>query len=103
MYLFIFQDFTMGDLLDILFHVVDRLDKKSLKRFQVYLTSSSTVGLKPIPEGLLNLDTTETVVRMIEAYGKENVLKITKHILRKMNRNDLMRAVDDWMKDSVQR
>ena len=89
----------MNDECDVLFYVLDQLDEKSLKRFRFYLSGASSVdGLKPIPNGTLTSDVTDTVEKLLQTYGKENSLKIVKDILCKIGLNSLAVEVDNWMK-----
>ena len=76
---------------DLLWVTLEKLTTEELKRFQSFLTTGLP-GYPPIPESQLkNADREKTVDLMVEKYKPEGAEKITKEILRKMNRRDLVK------------
>uniref|UniRef100_A0A8C7NH73 Pyrin domain-containing protein n=1 Tax=Oncorhynchus mykiss TaxID=8022 RepID=A0A8C7NH73_ONCMY len=68
---------------------LEELTEEQLKTFQSYLTSGRMLGFPPIPESQLeNTDRQDTVDQMVERYGPERAVKITRRILRGMKRVD---------------
>lgn len=78
--------------------VLDQFRAGDLKRFKSYLCENLLEGYKPIPIGQLeNSDVTDVVEKMKQFYPGEESVKITMHILEKMNRNDLVGEIKRQM------
>lgn len=75
----------------VVLHILDELAEEEFKRFKFYLQEHDILeGNKAIPRvNLERADRVDTVKRMMEIYTTE-VLEITKEILIRMSRNDLV-------------
>ncbi|XP_076142890.1 NACHT, LRR and PYD domains-containing protein 3-like isoform X2 [Alosa pseudoharengus] len=89
------QLLIMANQLDFLFHAMDHLKPDQLKRFKLYLSHRTLDDVEPIPkERLGNSDATDVVETMVEEYSTECAVRLTAHILRKINRTDLAEALE---------
>ncbi|XP_062388959.1 uncharacterized protein LOC134077392 [Sardina pilchardus] len=88
------QAIVMASQLDLLFHAMDHLKPDQLKRFKLYLSHRTLDDFQPIPrERLGDSDATDVVETMMEEYGSEGAVRITEHILKKINRTDLAESL----------
>ncbi|XP_063077516.1 NLR family CARD domain-containing protein 3-like [Engraulis encrasicolus] len=86
----------MADPLTLLLSTLEDLLPKELKKFGLYLTEGTVEGFPRIPRGRLppESDATHFARQMTEMYGGEGSLKITLHILREINHNELAERLE---------
>ena len=79
---------------EVLLKYLDNLGSKDFKRFKWYLWQQEGIGgFKAIPKSRLeNKDRTDTVDLMVEKYC-EDAIKVTRMILGKIDRNDLVKCL----------
>lgn len=94
--LFGLQVCTMADPLTLLLSTLEDLLPKELKKFGLYLTDGTVEGFPHMPRGRLppESDATHFARQMTEMYGVEGSLKITPHILREINLNELAERLE---------
>ncbi|XP_050927569.1 NACHT, LRR and PYD domains-containing protein 12-like isoform X2 [Lates calcarifer] len=81
---------------ELLLRALKDLGDNELKEFKWYLQKSEVLERFPvIPKSRLDkADRTDTVDQMLQTYC-ENTLEVTKKVLRKLDRNDLVRILSD--------
>ncbi|KAJ7987782.1 hypothetical protein DPEC_G00330080 [Dallia pectoralis] len=79
-----------------LLSTLEELPGKDMKRFQWYLTQNIPDGFSQIPKcDLENADRQDTVDKMVNTYGQDGAVNISRDILMKMNWNDLANTLKD--------
>uniref|UniRef100_A0A3Q2E5Z6 Pyrin domain-containing protein n=1 Tax=Cyprinodon variegatus TaxID=28743 RepID=A0A3Q2E5Z6_CYPVA len=72
------------------------LNRKELKKFKLFLKRGPP-GYPDIPESAVEgADTTDLVDLLLKTYTKD-ALEVAKHILTKVNRNDLVSKIDKYL------
>ncbi|KAJ8406846.1 hypothetical protein AAFF_G00297620 [Aldrovandia affinis] len=80
----------MAGVSSLLVDALDELEEKDVKRFKWALSQDMLEGFRHIPRGQLeNRDIMDMVDRMVDTYGGEGALRITLHILQKIDQNEL--------------
>lgn len=78
-----------------LFQILGKLDSVQLKRFRSYLSEYLLEGFNPISGGNLdNSDARDVVEKMKQFYTGDSSTAITLHILKKIDRNDLVDEIE---------
>ncbi|KAI2665144.1 NLR family CARD domain-containing protein 3 [Labeo rohita] len=81
----------MASVKQLLYDTLDDLEEEKLKRFKSYLREDG-----PIPVSVLEkADATDTVDQILDCFGPESAVKITLHILKKMNQNHLAEQLEN--------
>ncbi|XP_048093191.1 caspase b-like [Alosa alosa] len=76
--------------MEVLLDTLEELTAKELKKFKLFLTEETLEGVQHIPRGQLeNADATDVTSKMRDVYGQDGALKVTLHVLKKMNHNEL--------------
>ncbi len=75
----------MASVMDLLYKTLDNLEKEDLKRFRSFLKEDGRIG----KGHLENAGATNIVDMMLESYTREEAVKITLDIMRKLNQNQL--------------
>ncbi|XP_029112276.1 uncharacterized protein LOC114911928 [Scleropages formosus] len=85
----------MADIHSLLFSALDDLERDDLKRFKMYLQQGVAEGLGRIPKGQLeDKGVTDVVEKMVVSFGREEALRVTLLILKKINQNDLAQQLE---------
>lgn len=81
---------------ELLLRALKDLGDNELKEFKWYLQKSDVLGSFPIihKSQLDKADRTDTVDQMLQTYC-EKTLEVTKKVLRKLHRNDLVLILSD--------
>ncbi|XP_071358334.1 E3 ubiquitin-protein ligase TRIM21-like [Trachinotus anak] len=89
------QETTMINLKETLWKTLESLTDEQLKQFQWFLKQDDIAeGYSAIPEARLErADRQDTVDLMVQKYGCSDALWITKKILEKISRNDLVQRL----------
>uniref|UniRef100_A0A3P8SCN5 Pyrin domain-containing protein n=1 Tax=Amphiprion percula TaxID=161767 RepID=A0A3P8SCN5_AMPPE len=76
----------------VLLNILDELDEDQLSTFQWFLQKPNNVqGLPAITKSRLQtLDRCKTVDVMVETYGLQRAVQVTRVVLEKISRNDLL-------------
>ncbi|KAF3703286.1 NLR family CARD domain-containing protein 3 CARD15-like protein Caterpiller protein 16.2 [Channa argus] len=87
---------------ELLLRVLKDLGDNELKEFKWYLQKSEVLERFPIiPKSRLDkADRPDTVDQMLQTYCK-NTLEVTKKVLRKLDRNDLVRILSDTNSEPI--
>ncbi|KAL2078278.1 hypothetical protein ACEWY4_025963 [Coilia grayii] len=86
----------MADPLTLLLSTLEDLTPKELKKFRLYLTEGTVEGFTRMPRGRLSEEKDPTLIasQMTEMYGSKDSLKITVHILREIQHNELAKRLE---------
>lgn len=89
----------------VVLYILDELKDEELKRFKFYLREDDVLkGKKPILKSRLETaDRMDTVDRMIETYKDADVLEITKKVLIRISRNDLVHICHSRLEGQLQK
>ncbi|KAG7491544.1 hypothetical protein MATL_G00004960 [Megalops atlanticus] len=80
----------MTSVRSLLLGALDELEEKDVKRFKWNLSHDVPEGFRHIPRGQLEKqDVMDVVDLMVDSYGGDGALRITLHILRKINQNEI--------------
>ncbi|KAJ8357975.1 hypothetical protein AAFF_G00047010 [Aldrovandia affinis] len=76
------------------------LKEDDFKKFKCYLSGTVLEGCRPIPRGRLEDQSRTDVVTLMEDYYGDQRVNITKEILKKISRNDLIERLENsqWFK-----
>lgn len=82
---------------EIILNVLEDLTKKELDKFRWFLQQPDVVlGLPPVRAGQLKTtDTWDTVSVMVQTYTLPVAVEVTRKVLEKINRNDLVQSLSD--------
>ncbi|XP_054864645.1 NACHT, LRR and PYD domains-containing protein 3-like isoform X2 [Amphiprion ocellaris] len=80
---------------EVLLNILDDLDDEQLSKFQWFLQKPNNVqGLPAITKSRLQtLDRCKTVDVMVETYGLQRAVQVTRVVLEKISRNDLLQRL----------
>uniref|UniRef100_A0A667W930 Pyrin domain-containing protein n=1 Tax=Myripristis murdjan TaxID=586833 RepID=A0A667W930_9TELE len=85
----------MAALKELLLETLNDLGDKELKEFKWYLQAEILEGLPAIPKSRLEkADRPDTVDQMVQTYN-QHCLEVTKKVLMKINRNDLVQNLSN--------
>ncbi|XP_026100737.1 NACHT, LRR and PYD domains-containing protein 12-like [Carassius auratus] len=86
----------MASIKRMLYDTLDDLEKDNFKRFKSFLREDG-----PIPASVLEkAEATDTVNQMLDRFGPERAVKITLHILKKINQNNLAEQLENKHKEA---
>ena len=90
----------MASLKEVLLECLDNLRADDFEKFKWYLCQRGVLeGFKAIPNSRLeNAERTDTVDQMFNSYCA-NTIKVTRMILGKINRNDLLERLSNTNSD----
>uniref|UniRef100_A0A3P8SUU4 Pyrin domain-containing protein n=1 Tax=Amphiprion percula TaxID=161767 RepID=A0A3P8SUU4_AMPPE len=82
---------------EVLFNILDDLDDDQLSKFQWFLQKPNNVqGLPAITKSRLQtLDRCKTVDVIVETYGLQRAVQVTRVVLEKISRNDLLQRTEN--------
>ncbi|XP_041960001.1 NACHT, LRR and PYD domains-containing protein 12-like isoform X2 [Alosa sapidissima] len=90
--------------MEVLLDTLEELTAKELKKFKLFLTEETLEGVQHIPRGQLeNADATDVTSKMRDVYGQGGALKVTLHVLKKMNHNELADRLEGELEKRVSR
>ncbi|XP_041960017.1 NACHT, LRR and PYD domains-containing protein 12-like isoform X2 [Alosa sapidissima] len=90
--------------MEVLLDTLEELTAKELKKFKLFLTEETLEGVQHIPRGQLeNADATDVTSKMRDVYGQDGALKVTLHVLKKMNHNELADRLEGELEKRVSR
>ncbi|XP_036380722.1 NACHT, LRR and PYD domains-containing protein 12-like [Megalops cyprinoides] len=85
----------MSSVQSLLLGALDELEEKDVKRFKWNLSHNVPEGFRHIPRGQLEKqDVMDVVDLVVDSYGGEGALRITLHVLQKMNQNEIAERLE---------
>ncbi|KAJ8366602.1 hypothetical protein AAFF_G00348570 [Aldrovandia affinis] len=87
---------------ELILEILEDLKKEHFEKFTFYLNGTVLEGCRPIPQGQLEDKTRTGVVTLMKRSYGDKIVNITRAILKKIQRNDLVERLEDGLEKSVE-